>query len=307
MKLTETDVQEFLQNRTEEKIDGVTPVGYGEWSQAFFYKEKDIQKVIRFSDIDEDFLRDQFAFRYSSQILPIPEIEEIGKAFNGFFAISKKVDGEMIDTLGSEEMQRIVQKLMVLFEAMRSGDTSQTKGFGPWDTNGNGDMDSWKEYILDIANDSPTMRIHGWKKKMARKKREHEVFNQAYQKLQSIITFCPEERCVVHSDLLHFNLLVEKGKIAAVIDWGCAKYGDFLYDLAWFMFWQFYYPSMNGIDFKREAHRYFTKNGVNLTHFEERLTCYQIHIGLDSMAYCSFKENWKDVEMIVKRLEEIIK
>lgn len=307
MKLINTDVQEFLQNRTDKDINGVTPVGNGEWSQAFFYKENDIQKVIRFSDIDDDFMRDQFAYSYSSQKLPIPEIEEIGKASRGYFAISRYVEGEMIDTLGPEKMRMIVPKLMDLFEAMRTTDISKSKGFGAWDRKGNGEKNSWKEYISHITDDSPNMRIHGWKEKLSNKRWENDVFNQAYKELLSTVTFCPEERHIIHSDLLHFNLLMKEGEIVAVIDWGCAKYGDFLYDLAWFIFWQFYYPSMEGIDFKGEARRYFSNIGLDLTNFEERIRCYQLHIGIDSMIYCLTKENWKDVKMTAKRLVEVIK
>jgi hygromycin-B 4-O-kinase len=307
MKITTQDVEKFLHEHTNKKINEVCSIGNGEWSQAFFYVEENLQKVIRFSNIDEDFLRDQFAYKYSSPKLPIPEIEEIGKAFDRFFAISKKIEGEMIDNLDSKGIQIVVPKLMDLFEAMRLTDTSESKGFGGWNINGNGEKNSWKEYISYAIIDLPTRRIHGWKEKLIDRKQENDIFNLAYKELLSVIMFCPEERHIIHSDLLHFNVIVNNHKIVAVIDWGCAKYGDFLYDLAWFMFWQFYYPSMKGIDFKEEAKQYFLNIGVDLTHFEERLKCYQLHIGIESMIYCSFKENWKDVVMTAKRLVEVMK
>ncbi|MDO8451887.1 MAG: phosphotransferase [bacterium] len=306
MKVIVKDAEEFLRNHTSKQTNEISAVGYGEWSQAFFYKEEKVQKIIRFSDTDEDFLRDQFAHTYSSQRLPIPEIEEIGNVFDGFFAISKHVEGEMIDTLESEPMRMLVPKLLNLFEAMRSTDTSKSKGFGPWDTNGNGLKNSWKEYISEPGIDVPTMRIHGWKEKLVRRTHEHDIFNQAYKQLVSMIAFCPEERHIIHSDLLHFNVLVKDREIAAVLDWGCAKYGDFLYDVAWFIFWQFYYPSMKGIDFKEETRHHFSNHGADVSHYEERLKCYQLHIGIEALMYCSFKENWQNAEMVAQRLAEVL-
>jgi len=84
MKLTPIKVHEFLHNRTNKKISGVVSVGNGEWSQAFFYRENNLKKVIRFGRIDEDFRRDQFAYSFASPKLPIPKIEEIGKITAGF-------------------------------------------------------------------------------------------------------------------------------------------------------------------------------------------------------------------------------
>ena len=53
-----------------------------------------------------------------------------------------------------------------------------------------------------------------------------------------------QERHLIHSDLLNYNVLVADGRISAVIDWGCAMYGDFLYDLAWFEFWAPWYAGL---------------------------------------------------------------
>lgn len=41
------------------------------------------------------------------------------------------------------------------------------------------------------------------------------------------------------------NIFVNKDKITGVFDWGCALYGDHLYDLALFEFWAPWYPHLN--------------------------------------------------------------
>lgn len=305
MKLTKVEVVKFLKDHTPKNVDEVTPVGNGEWSQAFFYKEDGVDKVIRFSAIDDDFKRDKFADCFNSPSLPIPEIEEIGKAFDGFFAISKKVDGVMIDHLSIEEMKKVIPDLLNLLDSLRTADTSKTTGFGGWDTAGNGTKSSWKDFVTNVATDSPFSRIKGWKEKLVNKDAS-KIFDLAHEELLKLLNFCPEDRHLVHNDLLHFNLLVKDNKVTGIIDWGCALYGDYLYDLAMFTTWQFYYPAMAGIDFKGGARKYFEKRGADMSHFDERLKCYQLHLFLDSMAYNSYKENWKNMEMVANQLTKIL-
>ena len=45
------------------------------------------------------------------------------------------------------------------------------------------------------------------------------------------------ERTLIHNDLLNRNALASGGQVTAVFDWGCSIYGDFLCDLAAFVFW----------------------------------------------------------------------
>jgi hygromycin-B 4-O-kinase len=90
-----------------------------------------------------------------------------------------------------------------------------------------------------------------------------------------------------------------------VIDWGCSMYGDFLYDLAWFIFWAPWYPRWRNIDFQREAARHYESIGLAVPHFEERLRCYQLHIGLTGQAYSAFKLRWADLEATSRRTLEV--
>jgi hypothetical protein len=73
-------------------------------------------------------------------------------------------------------------------------------------------------------------------------------------------------------------------------------YGDYLYDLAWFCFWQPWYPSWQQIDFRAKAAQHYASIGLEVHHFEERLRCYQIHIGLESQAYQAFAGNWDELK-----------
>lgn len=331
MKLTTAQVQRFLESLGGGAIRDVRPVGQGEWSQAYFYREvgdreaksgdvsscrevgdAGVWKVVRFSEIDEDFRRDQFAAGFASAGLPIPRVEAIGEAFGGYYAISKRVTGRMIDDLNAPAMRRIVPAVLDLLDSLRLADTSKTTGFGGWDVHGNGTSASWRGSLLDVVNDYPGGRVSGWRAKIAANPLAEEAFTRAYQRLAADIAACPEERHVIHSDLLHFNVLVDldpltqRETITAVIDWGCAMYGDWLYDLAWFVFFQPWYQAMSGIDFPAELARRSAEAGVTIPSFAERLRCCQLHIGLGNLEYSAFRDNWTDGEAIARRLLELV-
>ena len=305
MGLATLDVQRFLEDHLGRPVSEVTSVGQGEWSQAFFYRDGASERVVRFGDIDEDFRRDRFAAGFASARLPIPKVEEIGRAFGGYFAISERARGKMIDDLDPAEMRRTIPAVLDLFDTLRSVDTSGTSGYGGWDTNGNGTSGSWREFLLGVADDPAGGRISGWKDRLATSSVGTTAFDRAYRQLESTVAICPEERHVIHSDLLHFNLLVEEGRISAVIDWGCGLYGDWLYDLAWFLFWQPWYPSMAGIDLIGEERRHLADLRLEVPDFAERLRCCELRIGLGELAYSAFKGYWDNVAWIAERLRAL--
>ena len=305
MKLTTKEVLEFLSNYYQKKIENISPINQGEWSQAFYFDINNLHKVIRFSNLDEDFKKDQFANGFASDDLPIPKIEFIGQAFDGYFAISPKIDGMMIDHLDSTDFNKTLPSLLKLFDALRKADVSKTTGYGGWDQAGIGSKKSWKEFLTDVIKDDPSGRID-WREKLIERAEIYKVFNHVYQEMTKLVEYCPEDRYLIHNDLLHFNLLIKDNIVAGVIDWGCSLYGDFLYDLAMYDLWQFYYPSMKGVDFKEETKKYYSSIGVALPNFEERLKCYEFHLTLDAMKYSAYKDNDKNLNLIANRVKELI-
>jgi hygromycin-B 4-O-kinase len=120
-------------------------------------------------------------------------------------------------------------------------------------------------------------------------------FAAAYGRLQALAQDVPEDRHLIHSDLLHYNVLVEGDRITGVLDWGCALCGDLLYDLAWFCFWQPWYPAWQGIDFRAEYLRHCAAIGLGVPRFDERLRACQIHIGLAGQAYQAYAGDWTNL------------
>lgn len=295
------EAESFLMARLGPGIGDVASIGHGEWSRAYAFRRGGAGYIVRFSALDEDFHKDRLAAGYASRDLPIPAITEIGEARGGFYAVSERASGTFLDDLDEPQMRVMLPFLFAAIDAMRQVDLSSSRGYGIWGADGIAPHATWRDALLDIANDRPGDRIHGWRERVEVSSTGAGPFNEALEQMRVLTALCPEERHLIHSDLLNFNVLVASGRISAVIDWGCAMYGDFLYDLAWFCFWQPWYPAWRAIDIAGEAERLFAATGLSVPNFAERLRCYQIHIGLASQAYCAFMERWEMLADVAAR------
>ena len=286
----------FLANRFGGDSSDVAPLGKGVWSKAFAFRQNGRDYVIRFGAHHEDFAKDRLAARYAGPALPIPRVVELGEAFGGYYSISERVFGAYIDDVDGAQMRALLPTLFAALDAARLADLSGTTGYGGWDAGGTAPYPSWRAALLDVANDRPTDRIHGWRERLAASQVGIGPFEEAYGQLLALAGHIPEGRHLIHSDLLHFNVLVEANRVTGVLDWGCGMYGDFVYDLAWLCFWQPWYPAWQPIDFQAEAVRHYAAIGLDVPHFEERLRCCQIHIGLAGQAYMAYAGNWTDLQ-----------
>jgi hygromycin-B 4-O-kinase len=108
---------------------------------------------------------------------------------------------------------------------------------------------------------------------------ERGVFDRNYAAMEDLLDRCPEERFLVHGNYGFGNLLARGAEITAVLDWIDAKYGDFLFDVAWLDFWGI------GDDWAGRFREYYDVQGTAVPHYEDRLRCYQLRIGMDAMKF----------------------
>ena len=293
--VTSSAARRFLEERFPD-VARVEPIGHGAWSRAFAFHATGRDLVARFGAHGEDFAKDRFAARFASPALPVPDVIETGEALGRYYAVSERRFGGFIDELDGEELRALLPSLFATLDAMRAVDLSGASGWGMWDGSGNAPHASWRDALLRIAE--PNDRLPGWRERLASSPTGLGPFEEAYARMEKLIRFAPPERHLIHSDLLHFNVLTRDGRITAVLDWGNALFGDFLYDLAWFVFWSPWFPAWHGIDFAAEALRHYDAIGLGVSHFQERLACCQLHIGLDSMAYCAFTGNLAQLDEV---------
>jgi hygromycin-B 4-O-kinase len=261
--------------------------------------------VIRFGNHVDDFEKDQRAYAYASPELPIPQVLEIGQAFERYYAVSTRVHGVPLESLDEARWHAVVPSVVSVLEALRTTDISASLGYGGWGRDGNASHHSWSSQLLTVREDSPDQRSHGWRERLARSPQGEETFAWGYTLLESLVDDAVP-RCLLHRDLINRNVLVHENQISGVFDWGCSMYGDHLYDLAWFEFWSPWYPKLDMRYLRSELERRWAKIGYLPESKASRLvTCY-LHIGLEHLAYNAFLEDWSSLLATAKRLRALV-
>jgi hygromycin-B 4-O-kinase len=282
--------RQFVGEHFGDRAQNLAPLGAGEWSQAYSFLLDRQEMVIRFGAHLDDFKKDRAMGAYSSTILPIPRVLEIGETQNGYFAVSEWVAGVHLDELNGAEMRLILPQIFDALHDFQQHDFTDTQEVGIWRPDGAGP--SWEEWLLAVAK--PRERQAGWRERLDTSPQDARVFDAGVEKLRKLVTQLPEYRGIVHADLLNRNVLVDQGKLTGVIDWGNAFYGDPLYDSAWFLYWWSWYPEWQEVDLRAILDRHWAKHGGPPAQLEERLRCCLIHISLDHIAYCAFRQRPED-------------
>lgn len=309
MDHAQSEAETFLRQRYGPSTHSLVPLRSGEWSSAFAFVTDDARFVARFADSRDDFDKDALVWRLAGGALAVPrvvEVGEIGEAGDtgGFFAVATFVEGSPLDDLTGPEMRDYLPALLATLSAMRAVDISAYPGFGPFDGAGRAPFASWRECLLDAATRAfPTNRIFGWRPQLEAMSGAAQAFDAAYARLVDLAPTLPDERHLLHGDLLNRNVLVHQGRVS-VIDWGNALFGDPVYDIAWLHFWAPWYPQWRGIDFAGEAKTAAARAGRPLAQFEDRLRASSLYIGLDGFAYCAFRGREQDVHDIARRTLE---
>src|SRR5205814_4541702 len=201
------ETEQFLQEKYGSGIADVKQIGKGGWSLAFAFVHDGARNVIRWSDVVDNFARDAVAARFTSDSLPVPPITEIGRGLHKFFAISPFVDGSYLEALSAAELENTLPSLLKMFRALRALGLSGTTGFGFWNKDGKGSHNSWKAFLLDDKNESAGSLIKGWKAHLEASSMGVDGYQELWRTFTPLVERCPEERSLVHSDLLNRNVL----------------------------------------------------------------------------------------------------
>lgn len=290
-------------------VTDVAHLGDGAWSQVFsFNSEKDGKKyVMRWSKNRQTFDRDDLAFRlFNSSNLPLPQVFNVGEAGTLAYAISEFREGEFLESLPSDRLVKTIPSIISLFDGLRSVDLIKTTGYGFWDASGKGEYKSWKEYLMSVNQDQPKRLTYGWRDKLHGHAELKQGFDELYNELESHVTICPENRYLVHSDLINRNVLVKGERINAVLDWGSSVFGDYLYDLAWFVYYESYYPVFQRNKLIDNLKQHLNPSGADTTNLKERMVCYLLHIGLDSIGFNLYQDKLSEAQKVIKYTRNIV-
>jgi hygromycin-B 4-O-kinase len=289
------DAEDFVRRRYGSRASGLTPLGAGGWSRAYAFTLDGRDLVVRFGAYGEDFAKDQRMADFSSALLPIPAVLELGEAPGGFFAVSRRAYGDFLDELDSDGMRAVLPRLLTALRAAWRIDLSTTDGYGGWRSDGSAPHASWRDALLDITLSRPNPRLQGWREALETSPTGAGPFDAGAAALRTLVDKCPEDRQLIHNDLLNRNILVRGGEITAVLDWGNSMYGDGAYDLALLSYAWPWYPRWSDIDIEGVITEHMAAVGENLPNLDDRLRCCQVHIALDAQAYTAFIGRWDDL------------
>lgn len=298
---------EFLRKRYGVGVGEIADLGGGDWSRAFSFRLDDRDLVARFGLYVEDFIKDQRAMEFRGPDLPVPEILEIGEALGGYFAVSERHFGHFLEELDVEGWRRVLPALLRTLDALRE---LAAPGHGAVDWTG-ADAEpggGWRGWLVASVQDDGGGRTGGWRPRLDQLPESAEVFASGERTMRSLLDHCPELRHVLHRDLLNRNVLVsvDASRLSAVFDWGCSLAGDFVYEVAWFTFWSFWYPALDALDFRAAVTEHYASIGLEVENFERRLRCYEIQIGLEHIAYATFTNRYDYLHGITRRTAEIL-
>jgi hygromycin-B 4-O-kinase len=297
--------QDFLSDHFRGKASDVATIGAGAWSQCFGFRLGHDELAIRFGRHVDDFQKDQRAGVFAGADLPIPQVTEIGTAFDGYYAISTRAHGVPLESADAVQWRVLVPAVAAALEAMRHADIALTKGIGGWGEDGNALDVGWREYLLLVGEDTPAKRTHGWLKKLEASPEGMATFEWGFKLLQRLASD-DVPRSLLHCDLINRNVLVADDKIAGVFDWGCSIYGDHLYDLAWFEFWSPWFPEMDLSLLRNELERRWRDAGDLPRNMAERLAACHLHIGLDHLGYNAFTGDTVNLLATAKRMRDLV-
>jgi hygromycin-B 4-O-kinase len=303
----------FLAERYAGRARDVAELGGGDWSRAFSFRLGGRDLVARFGPYGEDFAKDQQAMAFAGPDLPVPEVLETGRGLGGAYAISQRCFGTFLESLDESGWRRLLPALLGGLDALRhlpvpgAGAAAAVSGT---DAAEGGGAVGWREWLWSGLADRPGERVSGWKAVLDQQAGLSELFAAGQREFAALLPACPELRHVLHGDLLNRNVLVSAGgsRLAGVFDWGCSAYGDFLYEIAWFTFWAPWHAGLAAIDFRSVILGHYSATGVEVPCFDERLRCYEVHIGLTHLAYCAFAANREDdLRAVAQRTREILR
>lgn len=277
----------------------------GAWSSANCLDTDRGPMVLRFSMTGDDFRADELARRFAGPNLPIPVVFGTGKLGDRFWCMSRRMPGIHLDELDAERLIEVLPSLATMLREMRAVKSEDTTGLGGWDMNGNGHFTSFADQLLDVANDSsPSERGGGWSERLRPHSHAQMVFDEGMIVLRDLVQHIPTVRQLIHQDTINYNVTVNQHQISGIFDWGCAMWGDALYDLAWFRFWNPWYPQWASIGVPERLEHLVGTDG---SHAGLRMRCYLLHIGLMHIRYNALIENWTAMNEVVAETEKLLR
>ena len=303
--LSDEQVLALLQEHFPAPAERLTVINSGQIAQTCSFTSGGQEYIVRFNrdNMGANFPKEAFiAGRIASPRIPIPEIVHVGRFQELHYSITVKVPGRPLDRLPPAEYMQLLPEVMRTLDAIHSIDVSNwPSGYGVFDNQGAGLSASWRSYLTSVCDEEEDWNFYGkWHTLFDTTFLERDVYDAIYNEMLRLLDSCPEERYLVHGGYGFSNIIAHDGSITGVLDWIDAKYGDFVFDIAWLDFW---YPEANHSALFR---RYYARQGISVPAYDERLRCYHCYIGMDALRFFAKSNQPEAYQWSRKRILDLI-
>lgn len=279
------------------KAENIGRIGSGMWSEAYAYQSHGEDFVIRISNSDDDFCKDQKLYNLLHAFtIPVPQIFSVGRiADSAYYAISARCKGFNLAQQKVCETQ--VTGLFNILRQMQAITVSHFAGWGLMDSNLNGRFQSWPQSLLRFHNQKMDYEMETL---AGASLLTRELYDACILKIKKLLPFLPQTKNLVHGDYGFDNAMADGERITGILDWGEARLGDWLYDVAYLDF------NSNDVPYGElwKAHGVLKK--LQLPNEGERLLCYKLVIGLGSVAIAAHLNDGVAFNEDVARLEKLV-
>ena len=278
----------FLRSRLG-PVEGVHALTAGEHSRAFGFTHERRALVLRVGRSDAGYRKDRFAHeRFASDTLPIPRLLGIGAFGSGLhFALSERATGQPLVERPRDEIPSWLDAIFGVLRALHEA-PAPGAGFGPWDgSTGDAAFPTFREALLDWARPDGV----DW---------EPEISARLRERFRALVPVCPDHRYVIHSDVSGPNLIGERLRITALLDFGLAMYGDPAYDMAQVLY------GLPHLQLTPRIRAHLAALGVDAENLAERLLCYQLAVCLQSLHWSTATGQRERYRASCKRARELM-
>lgn len=297
---TDEQVQSWLQTHTV--VEGVVqPAGAGAWSRCWSFVSRGRQLIAKIGPHHDDLRADVHASRWSSPGLPIPQVVDHGESFGFGYVIMDRCEGAPLETADAAEWRVLEPNVVELLEALRLADVTAWSGWGSWNAR-LGTFTSWDAWLASTA--TPSERIGPWQEFLRSFPDAAAAFDAGVALLQ-----VPQKhtvpRSLIHGDLLYRNVHHSDGRITGVFDWGCAMYGDHVFDLSWFEFWSPWHPGIDFASLRAALGERWAATRYVAHDFEQRRRLCLLQIGVSHLAWHASQHDEPELRQTLRRLNEL--
>jgi hygromycin-B 4-O-kinase len=289
----------FLTERFGHATDVAVLQG-GAWSSAYRFVAHERDLVMRVGNHRSDFDKELLAATWREPGLPVPEVLEVGEAFDGHYIVSQLHHGTKLADIDPSRVPEAIEGLFEVLAAMRRV-VLPGEGFGLWHAP---DCDApaatWSVYLCGLA-DRDESRLIDWKRKLSSRPLPSKAFHLGCAALQARARDLPTTRGLVHADLLLNHLVSHNNEITAVFDWGNALAGDPLYDVAWITYCIPWFPAIDRRHVLDLARRHFPSDNIDVL-----LPLYELHIAVESLQYQAFIDDVPELERTAERIDAML-